>query len=792
MGIRFLETMRGVLSDEQGTPHPMTLHLRCEARHGLRFLVSGRTRIVGTIHATPWADHLPCRGELLISPLIKRQIVYDLSFSDGETEYRLHGEKDLSALHPIRSMITLETTLQQDNRPCARGVLYFDLRDLNDFIRSWSFSTSFQDNVPFPIEKQALPEVSLLTPKEQQLLVALAEALIVPGRCVPSVTYRTTDIAQGILPSLPPLFLTLYRTTLHMIDRASMLHFRRSFSAITIEHRRKLLKRITSHGTVPRALVQTLGLPLKIAHFSRRDYLDRIGVVYPDPPGQSSPPRWMSRVFAPEQLETETQFECDVIVVGSGAGGGAIAAALSERGYSVAIVEEGRYEQRPQFAGGPEERMMRFWRDGGMTLAFGNTPLIIPVGKLVGGSTAINSGTCYRTPDEILNEWRALGLPSDFSPERFAPYLDRVEQELQVTEADRRWLGRIAEVVAKGADVLGGTHGPLRRNAPHCDGQGVCVFGCPTDAKRSSNVSWIPRALKAGATLFTGIPVTQLLSDGISYHGVEATGQDRFGAPKRIHLRGRTIALACGALHTPLLLARQGFRSSWLGSNLSIHPALGAFALFHDDLGAPWRAIPQGYFVEGLVDPRIRFEGFYLPPQLAGAFLPLDDQELTRWMDNWNRVAQFGFMVRDRGSGSVTLSPRGTPLIRYTVTREVHDLFRRGSATLAEMLLRGGALEVSTGIEGLPSVETIAEARAIAHASIRPLQFHPVGFHPLGTCRIGASPKHGVCDPEHRVFGTQNLFVADGSSVPTSLGVNPQVTIMAMSLRCADIVAATL
>src|SRR5207247_2186209 len=157
------------------------------------------------------------------------------------------------------------------------------------------------------------------------------------------------------------------------------------------------------------------------------------------------------------------------------------------------------------FNGRSTDMQRLLYRDMGATFALGNAAIFLPVGKSVGGSTTINSGTCYRPPARVLASWRdKLGL-ADFTPEMMEPYLDKVETTLGVATAEARYLGGVARMIAKGCDALGYKHRPLRRNAPGCDGQGVCCFGCPTDAKSSTNVSYVPLALKAGATLVKGI-----------------------------------------------------------------------------------------------------------------------------------------------------------------------------------------------------------------------------------------------------------------------------------------------
>ncbi|MAE70806.1 MAG: GMC oxidoreductase [Gemmatimonadetes bacterium] len=615
---------------------------------------------------------------------------------------------------------------------------------------------------------------------------ALAETILEAGTHVPPPDQLTAERALDILSQLPPHLVRLYRAGLLALDAAALLHFGRRFSRLSAERRKTLLASIARRPRTGGRLVTALTMPIKTAHIGRRDYLDSVGAPSWKKPAREPEPRYMAQVMRPDELDSRADIAADVVIVGTGAGGAPTAALLAERGLAVAMIEEGNFEQREKFSGPPERRVVDLWRDGGLNFTIGNTAMMVPAGKLVGGTTAINSGTCLRTPESVLQEWRGEhGFPEAFSPDRFGRYLDAVEKELDVAPADRRYLGAIAEIVGKGADALGKAHGPLPRNAPGCDGQGVCSIGCPTGAKRSTDISYVPRALRAGAHLFTGMAVTRLLRRGRRVVAVEARGRDAGGAPRVLRVRADAIVLACGTLLTPLLLRANGIRLPAIGRNLSLHPALGMFARIEGDARA-WDAIPQGYGVHDFVDPRIRFEGFYAPPPLSAPAYPLQGADFTRWMDEQHRVVQYGFMVRDRNVGRVIRGPAGRPLIRYDMTPEVLDLFRRGAAGLAELLLLGGAREVLTGVSPAIEVRDIDQARMIAELPLRPSDFTALAFHPLGTCRMGASPKNAVVDFDHRVFGTDNLYVADGSVVPTSLGVNPQVTIMAMAHRAAE------
>lgn len=795
MGVSFFENMHGELTCRWGTTHAVDFELRAEATRFGRFMRDGSTRLSGIVNAPPWAEEAPLQGQLHISPVLQRRLRYHITFSDEQgTPYRLAGEKSVNWLRPVSTMTHMEVQLHRQDELVATGEMRFELGELLAFAASWTPWTSIQPAALFA--GRDLPgEPRVLDAADQERLWALAEAIIEPGEHVPPPGETTIELASLMIRQMPSHMLFAYRWAFKLLDVFAVGHTGRRFVQLPLDRRKKLLKNMSGssdlmamslHG---RRLLQTLSLPIKGAHFSREDYLRSLGFPTLDKEVNERPPDYMRQVTSADQLDAETDIEAEVVIVGTGAGGGALAAELAQRGVAVALLEEGQYHQRQSFSGSPLDRTRRLWRHAAMGFSVGRPPISIPLGRLVGGTTAINSGTCFRAPNEVLREWRHdLGFPADFEPEAMAPRYASVEAELQVAPAKKPYVGRIADVVAQGAEAMGLDHGPLPRNAPDCDGQGTCILGCPTDAKRSTNISYVPRALRAGAALFTGLPVTQILMRGRRAVGVEARGADSYGARKVLRVRAEAVVISCGSINTPRMLANSGFRLPMLGKNLSVHPGQGMWGLCDHDM-EPWNAIPQGYGVKGFENDGICFEGFYVPPQLGGATVPMMGHKLSKWMDVQRRVAQFGFMIKDEGTGSVSRSLNGSPLIRYSLSDRSVRCLKKGSAILAEMLLRGGAREVLTFINGIDVVRTMRQARALADQDIRAIDFNLLGAHPLGTCRLGTSVETGVVDFDHRVFGTDNLYVVDGGNVPTSLGVNPQMTIMAFAIRAAEILA---
>lgn len=631
-----------------------------------------------------------------------------------------------------------------------------------------------------------------LSPDARRIALAVARAALPTGDRFQEADERTVDRTERLLSGFGRGTVARWGSLLHVIEHAARVaHRGRAFSSLPRTEAEEMLAHWAT-GDVDvsrRTLALALTAPMKIAYFDDpRIYAHlkskwRFTSVVPESP------RWMRQVTDGESLGGDVDLECDAVVIGTGAGGAVVACELARRGLAVLLLEEGRYHTRADFDGRGIENIRRFYRGKGTVGTVGNTFIPLPMGRLVGGSTAINTGTCWRTPDWVLDRWaREEGL-HDLAPDRMAPYFERVEKELEVAPSPWSVLGGVARVVSRGCDALGYSHRALARNAPGCDGSGVCDYGCPTDARRSTNVSYVPAALTAGAQLFTGVRATRIVREGGRVVGVEGVASGP-GKRVRVRVRARATVVACGTVMSPLLLGADADarRLPWLGRNLSIHPATTVSALFDEEIRG-YAAVPQGYCVDEFRREGILLMGASAPVDMAATTFGFVGRDLVRLMEAYDKVASFGVMVEDETRGRVTRGPGGRPLILYRLGRLERERLRRGAEIMARIYLAAGAREVYPAVHGH---RTIRDARDIARlASTLPAasDWLLTAFHPLGTCRMAADPSRGVVSTDHEVFGAPGLYVSDGSVVPSSVGVNPQETIMAISTRAAERIA---
>jgi choline dehydrogenase-like flavoprotein len=481
-----------------------------------------------------------------------------------------------------------------------------------------------------------------------------------------------------------------------------------------------------------------------------------------------------------DDLPGRTIVEVDACVIGSGAGGAPVAKELAEGGWRVAVLEEGDWHDTSTFTARPRDMAARLYRDAGQIVTVGTPPIVLPLGRGIGGTTLINSGTCFRTPERVLARWRDEHGLEDLTPDALAPLFARVEAELHVAKVPEELAGRNALLVRDGAQRLG-LHGDfLSRNARGCVGSGVCAFGCPAGAKQHTGITYVPRAWDAGATTYSGVR-----AEGIAIeHGRvrEVVGRTRAGG--RLRVRCTHAIVACGAILTPLLLQRLGLgtASGQLGRNLTIHPASAARARFDEPID-PWVGVPQSYYVDALADDGIMLEGIAGPPDQSAISIPRSGPEHRELMLDARRLASFGVMVSDTATGHVA-QRLGRPVIRYDLHPQDARRFQRGFTALADIFFAAGAREVLVPLAGLPTLRD-GDTAPLRGARARPRDVSTMAFHPLGTARAGADPARSVVDGDLALHGIEGLHVADGSVVPSSLGVNPQITIMALATRLA-------
>jgi choline dehydrogenase-like flavoprotein len=338
--------------------------------------------------------------------------------------------------------------------------------------------------------------------------------------------------------------------------------------------------------------------------------------------------------------------------------------------------------------------------------------------------------------------------------------------------------------MARGCDALGWSHHTIRRNAPDCDGSGFCDFGCRQDARRSTQIAYLPPALERGAVLFASARARRVIVEGGRAVGIEA--ESKHG--RRVRIRARATILAGGAIPTPLLLLSQGLanRSGQVGRNLSVHPSGGFLAEFESPINGH-RHVPQGYACDEFLRDGILMTAAQPAHNIAPLLFPFSGRRLMAILDRVDRIAGFGLLARDDAPrGRVWRDVGGLPLVTYNISGADADRMHRAMIRAGEMCLAAGAKTLFPVVFGVDPIESPADFARFRRSRPAPADFSWLSYHPLGTCKMGRDPRASVVDLDHQAHDVPGLYIVDGSTVPGPLGVNPQLTIMAWATRAAE------
>ncbi len=483
--------------------------------------------------------------------------------------------------------------------------------------------------------------------------------------------------------------------------------------------------------------------------------------------------------------------EADVVVVGSGAGGAVVAHALAEAGLDVVVLEEGGHVRPDEHARmRPSESLRHLWREAGMTMAIGlgGSPMInVMMGRCVGGSSVLTGGVCFRIPETVLADWqRDYGL-DDFTAKNLEPYYGAVEKTVNVEEVPATMRSRSTQLFGEGARKLGYELHSMRRNTKGCQGWSTCNFGCPEQAKMSVDISYLPRAVEMGARIYSDCLVEKVrIKDdrAVGVRGRVLNGEN--GKPQgRLEVRARRVVLACSALYTPVVLKRSGIgsRSGQVGRNLTLHPSFRIMARFDERVDG-WNGSLQSAFSSHYEPEGIQLNSVFVPGGILAAAQPgVGPAHLAR-ARQIPHLAIFGANLHDAGGGVVHRWIGREPIVTYRMTEKDKAAIPRALEIAGETFLAAGAKELFLPVLGLEGLDADA-FRALDLARLPPSKLECASQHPLGTCRMGSSPDTSVVDPNGETWDVKELFITDGSTAPTSLGVNPQLTIMTLATRFA-------
>lgn len=511
--------------------------------------------------------------------------------------------------------------------------------------------------------------------------------------------------------------------------------------------------------------------------------------------GYAEPPRVSARGTPLTLTRGVSSLDCDVCIVGSGAGGGVFAERAAAAGLKVVVLEAGPQDQAPDFDNRELVGTQRLYLDQGTT-ATRDLGVAILAGSALGGGTAVNWQTSLRLPDQIRDEWAERSGLREFASDEFDRAFDAVVKRASVGITESAQNANNAPL-ARGATALGWRWHPIERNSRGCDLAicGYCAYGCRPGGKQSIANTFLVDAQSSGqTTVVASCRVQRVVFVGNRATGVEAIVRDEAtGAVSPLRVRARFVVSAAGAIETPALLFRSGVSHPQLGRNLSLHPT-SAVAGRYDAPVRGWIGAPQTVLCDELsfTDGNfgVRIEAAPVHPGLIALAHPWHGARTHRErMQMVSYLSAFIALTRDRNSGRVSIDREGRSVIDYRVGTSERAKLQHGIAAAGRLHWAAGASEVHTlHIDDLSIRRGDAPDggfdRWIARVEHAPVHGNRCGIfsaHQMGTCRMGVAPKGDVCDADGAVRGYRGLYVADASLFPASSGVNPMLTIMAIS-----------
>jgi choline dehydrogenase-like flavoprotein len=500
----------------------------------------------------------------------------------------------------------------------------------------------------------------------------------------------------------------------------------------------------------------------------------------------------------------DQQFDADIVIIGSGAGGGIAAEQLAQAGFKVMLLEEGAWYTRDDFVMQERWAYPHLYQEGAARKTRDQAIGILQ-GRTVGGSTTVNWTTSIRTPKATLDFWSSEFGVNFSGKDDLSDYFAAAEQRLNIHQWPVPPNANNAKL-QQGCEKLGWQYTVINRNVNGCANLGYCGMGCPINAKQSMLVSTIPLAMALGATLISRISVRQLQWQGDSITGLEAVPVDQHFQPRtdlRIRIKAKHYIVAAGAIGSPALLLRSKVPnpSGRLGKHTYLHPTVISGALFDEAINGHSGA-PQSIYSDQFVWPADNNKAGYklevppLHPVLMATKLTGTGAQHAALMQQFNHLQVTIALLRDgfhphSQGGTVQLDDAQQPVLDYPITDYLWQGMREALLSMVELQFAAGARQVLPVHHDAKLYNSWPEAEAaIQQLSMEKLRQTVVSAHVMGGCNMSASAANGVVDKNGRHHQLQNLSVFDGSILPTSLGANPQLTIYALVWRnCQQLIS---
>ena len=474
---------------------------------------------------------------------------------------------------------------------------------------------------------------------------------------------------------------------------------------------------------------------------------------------------------------------CDVVVVGTGAGGAMCARQLAKAGREVVALEMGGFHRPSDFTQREDEMLPMLFQERAARATLDMSVTVLQ-GRGVGGSTVHNTNLCKRTPAPILEDWvRRMGA-TGWSPAELDPEFAATERDLSVSPLGEAQLNAANRIMKTGTEALGWKGGFLSHNRVGCVGSGFCELGCAFNAKQKALKVLIPDGLAAGLDVYADCEVTAVRFERGRAVGVTGQLVDGDGQPHgSFEVTADAVVLAGSAVGSAALLLRSGAPDphSQAGRHLHLHPGAPVAGVY-DERVVAWKGVPQSWEVTEFLDfgnpeKRVWIVGNFAHPIGTATNLPGFGPEHARLMSSYANLVVFTPMLHDQTEGRVTVTRRGRIRLAYTLGASDREQMARGLRESARLHLAAGAKRVVVPFVNPIEIESERDLERIQAADLGPLDLPVLAVHPMSAARMSGSAKDGVVRPDGRHHQVAGLYVADGGLFPTSIGVPPQISI---------------
>jgi choline dehydrogenase-like flavoprotein len=498
-----------------------------------------------------------------------------------------------------------------------------------------------------------------------------------------------------------------------------------------------------------------------------------------------------SGVTLGRSIQADIRLRVQVCVIGTGAGGAAAMARLAANGLDVIGLEAGGYVTAADCTQRELDMLPLLFQDAALR-ATADKSIGILQGRGVGGSTLHNTGLVYGPPPAVLERWRREhGLA--IGEQQAEEYVAAVLRTLRATPIPVSEINPNNAVLQRGAEALGWRYRVPLHNRAECCGCGYCIIGCAYNRKYNAALTWLPQAVADGARILADAPVLRIDGrPGARRVICQLRHEDGRPTGRRATIEASIVMVAAGALDTPALLQRSGLGNRHVGRGLRLHPSALVGGVFPEPIRG-WRGLPQSVVVEEFAGFREGHRGGFLvialagPPGLGAMLVPHIGAAHRAVMDDYPHLASAVVLLHDEGAGSVTVSRDGRPVVRYWPDEHDRRGLLDGIRALGGLYFAAGARRVWLPFPGSPPVQTEAELdHAMGRVDPLPHRLLLNSVHPQGSCPLGSVRDRSACDPMGELWGEPGVFVCDASLFPTSVGVPPQVTVMALATAVAD------